>query len=207
MPGSPDPASVFDGEKIAEAFEALSERLRAMEVRAHLYVIGGAAMLMAHRRSASTVDVDALEIDPRDTVLAAADEVGRNLGLPRGWLNDRALKVPPAGSIVGQPDTRREVLYNSPYLVVTGASARHMLAMKVRSARRRDEDDITLLVRKLGIRTFREVEEVYRAVYPQDEIPYRNRERVQDLLREPAVEHRKRPRPRSAHTQDYSPER
>ncbi len=203
MPGSPDPERPLDRKKIEQAFGELSERLRAMEVRAHLYVIGGAAMLMAHRRSETTMDVDALEIDPRDTVLAAAKEVGRELSLTTDWLNDKALTV---GAIVGRPDETREVLYNSPNLVVTGASARHMLAMKVRACRR-DESDITLLIRKLGIRKMSEVEEIHRAVYPKDEISPRKAARIQDLLLEEAIRHRHAALRRHEPGRDYGPER
>ncbi len=65
------------------AFEALSERLRERGLKGHVYVGGGAAMILEHRRSLSTLDVDALMIDERDAVLEAAGDVARDHRLPR----------------------------------------------------------------------------------------------------------------------------
>ena len=183
MPGFRDEHRPLDRNKIEQAFDALSERLGAMEVRAHVYIIGGAAMLMAHRRSETTTDVGFLEIDPRAPVIAAAKEVAGQLKLREDWLNDEARLIWRPGRVAGRSDTRREVLYNSPYLVVTGASARHMLATKVRSCRERDRDDIALLIQKLGIRKMSEVAEIYRAVYPHDVIPWRKADRVQEIVK------------------------
>ena len=43
-------------------------------------------------------------------------------------------------------DDRARTVFNTPGLVVTGASAEHMLAMKIDAARNSDEDDIGVLV-------------------------------------------------------------
>ncbi len=77
MTGSPDKERPLDMEAIERALEALSKRLRDRELRAHVYIVGGAAMILARRRSKATVDVDALMIDQRTTVLEAAREVAR----------------------------------------------------------------------------------------------------------------------------------
>ena len=180
MPGSRENDERLDRATIRRAFEDLAEHLAAREVRGHIYVVGGAAMVMAHRRSKSTLDVDALTIDPREAILEAAEEVAREHGLDRDWLNDevRRFEVLPY-----RPDETPEVLFDSPYLVVTGASARHMLAMKVRTGRARDERDIKLLLRQLGVTTMREVREIHGAVYPHDGIPWRNEARIEAIVR------------------------
>lgn len=186
MPGSPDMGRPLDREAPARAFKALEEQLASQGVRAHVYIVGSAALLMAHRRSQTTMDVDALSIDHREAVLASARVVAREQGLPDDWLNDDVRWVP---ILPPQPDPRAEVLFDSPSLVVTGASARHILAMKVRAARTRDLDDIKLLMQQIGIATMKEVRDVHRAVYPHDEIPWRSEERIKACLRELGEEH------------------
>ncbi len=137
-------------------------------------------MVLAHRRSKSTLDVDPLVIDPRGTVLQAAVDVAREQSLPADWLNDEVTKI---AILPYRPDSKAQVLFDSPYLVVTGASARHMLAMKVRTGCSRDEDDIKLLLRRLKVKTLQQVRGVHQAAYPYDGIPWRSEERVKDLIR------------------------
>ncbi len=79
---------LLDRDDLTRAFAALGKRLAERGVRAHMYVVGGAAMTMAYRRSRTTVDVDALTIDHRAAVLEAAGEVARELHLSADWLNE-----------------------------------------------------------------------------------------------------------------------
>lgn len=178
MCGSPESDHLVGRVEIERALEGLSRELARRGVRAHLYVIGGAAMLLAHRRSKATMDVDALSIDPREEVLACAAQVSRDQHLSAHWLNDYARTIMPAHT----PDTRAPVVFESPNLVVTGASARHVLAMKVRAGRDSDGQDIELLIQILGISNMQHVEAIHRSVYPHDEIPARSAGLVQRCL-------------------------
>lgn len=171
----------LDKDTIMRAFEALSERLQERAVKAHVYIVGGAAMILAHRRSQSTLDVDALLIDEREAVLGAAREVARDHRLPVDWLNDEVRKIP---VLPGSPDKRAMTLFGSPHLVVTGASAQHMLAMKVRAGRNSDEADIKFLLRMLDVRTLRQLRAIHSAVFPHDGIPWRKEAAVADLIRQ-----------------------
>lgn len=145
MLGSPESGRALDRAAIQRAFEGIEEHLAKRGLRAHIYIVGGAALMLAHRRSRSTMDVDALSIDHRDAVLAAARSVAQEQGLHDNWLNDevRWIQVLPT-----QPDERAYVFFDSPHLVVIGASAAHVLAMRVRAARERDLEDIKSLVRE-----------------------------------------------------------
>ena len=58
---------LFRGD-LEEASQALERKPARLGMRAHVYVVGGAAMAMAYRRSCRTMDVDALTIDQRETV-------------------------------------------------------------------------------------------------------------------------------------------
>ena len=181
MPGSPEPGRPLERETLTFAFNGLEEQLASRGVRAHVYIVGSAVLLMAHRRSRITMDVDALSIDHRDVVLDCARVVAKEQGLRDDWLNDQVRWIP---ILPPRPDPRAEVLHDSPHLVVTGASAQHILAMKVRAARTSDLEDIKLLMRELGITTVEEVREIHRAVYPHDGIPWRNQERIEGCLRD-----------------------
>lgn len=181
MPGSPEPGRPLDRETLTRAFNGLEKQLASRGVRAHVYIVGSAVLLMAHRRSRITMDVDALSIDHRDVVLACARVVAKEQGLRDDWLNDQVRWIP---TLPPRPDPRAEVLHDSPHLVVTGASAPHILAMKVRAARTSDLEDVKLLMRQLDITTMQEVREIHGAVYPHDGIPWRNEQRIEDCLRD-----------------------
>lgn len=117
-------------------------------------------MVQAHRRSKPTLDVGTLMIDPCDTVLRAAVEVAREQALSSDWLNDEVRRF---AILPYRPDAKAQVLFDSPYLVLTGASARHMLAMNVRTGRSRDAKDIKLLLRQVNVNTSQEVQEIHGA--------------------------------------------
>ena len=201
MPGSPESGRPLDRRAIQRAFEGLEKHLAQEGVRAHVYIVGSAVLVMAHRRSRTTMDVDALSIDHRGVVLDAVRKVAREQGLRDDWLNDQVRWVP---ILPPRPDTRAEVLFDTPHLVVTGASAAHILAMKVRAARPRDLEDIKLLARELAITNMGEIREIHRAVYPHDGIPWRSEMRVEACLRDMHLE-RERPsqaQSRSTHEAD-----
>ena len=61
-------------------------------------------------------------------------------------------------------DDRARTVFNTPGLVVTGASAEHVLAMKIDAARNSDEDDIGVLVDQLGITSADQALEISRTV-------------------------------------------
>lgn len=181
MSGSPDKDLRFDKKAVEQAFGALSDRLRERGVRATVYIVGGAAMILAHRRSENTLDVDALMIDPREAVLNASREVARARGLAHDWLNDKVRSIP---HIPRRPDSRAITLYDSPHLVVTGASAAHLLAMKVRAWRQSDGLDIKNLMRQLDVRAMREVREIHDALFPNNPLPPRQDANAMVLLRQ-----------------------
>ena len=174
MLGSPDRNAILD------ALEALSERMRQKRLRAHIYIVGGAAMSLTHRRSQATFDVDALIVNETGSLIEVAREIADESGLPRDWLNDnvRQLSIVPP-----EPDVCARTVFDSPHLVVTGASARHLLAMKVHAARERDLEDIATLVRELGIATMPQIREVHKAVFPHADLPERSAHRVSELLK------------------------
>ena len=81
----------------------------------------------------STHDVDARISSGHGPVTLAARRIARREGLPESWLNEQATIYMPS-----TPDTHAPTVYDSPSLVVTGASAEHVLAMKLESGRAED---------------------------------------------------------------------
>ena len=65
-----------------------------------------------------------------------------------------------------EADARAPTLYNSPYLVVTGASAEHMLAMKLESGRNTDRQDVEILLDHLAIRGPDEAIRIHERLFP-----------------------------------------
>lgn len=132
-------------EQIVAALTALGARLSERGIDGEVYVVGGAAIAIAFDARRATRDVDAI-FEPKQEVYAAADEIGIEMGLPPGWLND-GVKGFAAG-----PDDDAATALEVPGLRVLVASPRILLAMKVLAHRiGEDDDDVRLLARELGL--------------------------------------------------------
>ncbi len=146
-------------DEIVASLTALGARLSARGIEGELYVVGGAAIAIAFDARRATRDVDAV-FETKHEVYAAADEVGAELGLPPGWLNDGVK------GFVSGPDADAATALEVPGLRVLVASPRILLAMKVLAHRiGEDDDDVLLLARELGLANaegvLRIAEEVY----------------------------------------------
>jgi len=132
-------------EQIVTALTALGARLSERAVDGEVYVVGGAAIAIAFDARRATRDIDAV-FEPKQEIYAAADEVGVELGLPPGWLNDGVK------GFVSGPDDDAATALEVPGLRVLVASPRILLAMKVLAHRiGEDDDDVRLLARELGL--------------------------------------------------------
>ena len=155
-------------EQILELFEELSEELRFSRARAQIYVVGGAAMSLAFDRERTTRDVDARVAAGHHRLAEAVRAVGLRHGLPDTWLNEQATAWMPRAE-----DARAQTVYESPYLTVTGASAKHLLAMKLRAGREQDREDIAVLCKHLGLRRREEAIRIYKQVFPGEHVKFR----------------------------------
>lgn len=153
----------FSANSLEAAFRELSRELERQRVRAHVYVIGGAAMALGFDRRRQTMDVDALIKVGHGPVVEAVRRIGRRRGWPETWLNEEAVSAMPRGR-----DGRARTVFGNRHLVVTAASAEHLLAMKVRAARHKDEEDIIYLVQRLGLSSACEVFDLHDEVFPVD---------------------------------------
>ena len=78
----------FDRDDIVSALEELAELLGEGGVSTTIRVVGGAALVVAYGRQATTTDIDALYGAP-DDVSAAVATIAARRGWPDTWLNDR----------------------------------------------------------------------------------------------------------------------
>jgi len=135
-------------------------------------------MVLAFDARQATRDVDGI-FEPKSEVHKAARKVAAALALPDDWLND-AVKAYVPGT-----DPSAIPVFEKPGLKVTAASARFMLAMKLRAARvEQDASDIEFLASLLGLRSAEEVLEVGIERYGDANLPVRARYLVDDLFME-----------------------
>jgi hypothetical protein len=167
---------LLDRKSIEEAFRRLGERLARRGVVADIYVFGGAAMALAYDSRRATRDIDAV-FQPHGVVLEEARAVAGELGLPAWWLNEQAsVYVAPGG------DPAAPRVFDHPGLRVSAASPEHLLAMKVLAARRRDAEDIGLLVKHLHLTSAEEVLALCAEIFPDEDVPARARLVLEDVF-------------------------
>jgi predicted nucleotidyltransferase len=167
---------LLDRAAIEDALRRLGDRLERRGVVGDVYVIGGAALALAYDARRATRDIDAV-FKPHGIVLEEAAAVADELGLPRWWLNEQAAVFVAPG---GDPSARR--IFDHPGLRVAAASPEHLLAMKVLAARRRDADDIAVLVGQLGLTSVEEVLAICAEVFTDEPVPDRARLVLADLF-------------------------
>ena len=153
----------LDRERIVKLFDELSAELRFTRTRAQIYIVGGAAMSLAFDRERTTRDVDARIDAGHSRLVEAVRRVGRRHGLGDTWLNDQATTAIPRSA-----DKRAETLYQSPYLTVTSASARHLLAMKLLAGRNRDRQDVATLAEHLKLKEPGDAIRIYKDLFPDE---------------------------------------
>jgi hypothetical protein len=174
------------GEQVTQYLEEVAQVLLSLHVQTpfHILIAGGAYMLLQKQRR-STEDIDFATVTPpagtikprqvfRITVLRT--EVARNTvphsaefkqavravarkhpGLPDDWLNDEA-------AVYYYDDApEAEVVFWRTFggiLYVYLPTQEYMLATKIAAFRPKDERDIRLLIRALGIRTREEAQAI-----------------------------------------------
>ena len=163
---------------ILEALEALDEELRRQGTRTHIYVFGGACVSLSFDRNRVTGDIDVHVREEHGAVQDAILKIARQREWPTAWMNGQGTQKLPRTA-----DTRARVLYQSPHLVVTGASAEHIIAMKMRAGRNIDWQDIECVAKRGGIESAEELERIHDAVFPNEALPERSKLRLREWRR------------------------
>lgn len=162
-------------EQLLEALGALTQTLVERDITARLYIVGGAAMALEYGTRDATRDIDA-QYYPKDVVAEVALEVAREYGLPDDWLNDKAAMF--ISPVID--DENPTVFFSAGTVTVHIASARVLLALKIRASRpNRDTSDIEFLCKFLELSSVDQAVEVFESYYPEDPLP----ERAMPILR------------------------
>ena len=157
IPKVPD----LDQPALLEVLDELSQQLKRRNTRATIYVVGGAAMALAYGRGRTTRDVDAWVESGGAALLQATRAIAVERNWDPDWLNlYTALAVPKPND--GNPP----VFYESPWLVVTGASPECLLAMKLEAGRTKDIRDIEHLLEVLNIEAAEDAMKIHGEVLP-----------------------------------------
>ena len=148
-------------ERVSALLAELGERLAGRGIEGEIYVVGGAAMMLAYDRTRVTRDIDAVGVPQEEIDLEVRAMAADHRDLDSDWLNARVLPLLPRGV-----DGERLQMLGGPGLTVNVASPKWMLAMKARAARgRRDLDDIWVLCQILSIRAVDDVWTICHSVW------------------------------------------
>ncbi len=156
----------LSADELRRGLEALESKLAERDVYGCLYVVGGAVMAMAFLPERMTRDIDAVIVKSHDPVLECTREVAQDFGWNPRWLNDRVAQLVRIVPRDINEDTEAVTLWDGRHLIVTGASPKYLLAMKLRTNREEDQGDVRALINMLGVRTKEQVFEVHDQVFP-----------------------------------------
>jgi hypothetical protein len=167
---------LLDATALRRAFRQLADVLEMQGIVGHVFVVGGAAMVLAYRTRLATRDVDAVFV-PKQEVRAAAERVAEELGIHHHWLNDAA-----KGFMPGEDPDALD-LSDSPFLEISVASPRYLLAMKLLAFRDdRDIQDIVFLLERTGIETVDEALDLLEHYFPQRLLDVRTQLKLEELF-------------------------
>ena len=156
--------------ELEAALSDVAARLAGSGTTARVYIVGGAAMMLAYDSERTTRDVDGVVLDGHGPLMRAVADVARSRGLPTGWLNEQASVY-----IATTIDRRGSVVFDHPNLRVIAASAEHLLVMKAHAARATDLDDIAQLCELTGVASMASLEKMCSQVFPSQQLSSRSR--------------------------------
>jgi hypothetical protein len=168
---------------ILRALNRLGELAHAKGATLEVALYGGAVFTVVYGSRDSTKDVDAIA-RPNALAQQLSRRVAREQNLPEDWLNDDVRQF------LASVEEKRQLasVEFGPGLVVSVPTAAYLLAMKVNACRAPlpgyagDQEDILFLVRKMGFRSFGEVEAIYHRFFPHEEIPEIHQAIIQSLV-------------------------
>lgn len=159
----------------SEAFYRLNSRFESACIKCDICLYGGSALMFLNDLREVSLDVDYRIVsfefsgeynqeDPEFLFRLAAMEVGEELGLGVTWMNDAA-KI-----FASRFEKYGEAMSFGDALTVFVPLPEYLLAMKCRCVRgesgNHDREDIISLMAVCGITTLEQLEENFRAFYP-----------------------------------------
>lgn len=170
--------------QIVRALTRLGELCAAAAIKAEIAIYGGTVMMIAYDCRTATKDVDAV-FHPVGVIEPLIRQVAVELKLPEDWMNSGV------ETFVGAREAREKFSeLEIPGLVLTRPSAEYLLAMKCLAARlptlfrAGDVEDIKFLLRKLRLRSIKEVDAIVGDYYGDRRLENGKRWLVEKLLAE-----------------------
>ena len=159
-------ADILDRERIDYLLARVNDELAADNAHADIYVVGGAAMLVAYGGALATRDIDCAVRKGRDQLFLASKAVARQEDLSDYWLNDAVSwqYLPDA------PDHGERTFVEHSHLRVSVASPERMLAMALSAGREDHLDNVWRLADLLERKTIPEIMQVYRRTFGDREL-------------------------------------
>lgn len=168
---------LFEREQIEDALKQVALKLTERGLSGRLNVIGGAALSLHYFDRDVTVDIDSV-MQPRGELIEVTDEIALENGWPAEWLNDKAKQfIPQFGADIEWVPVRRFGV-----LDVYVAPADLLLAMKVRASRQKDIEDISWLIKELGLHDVDAVDAIIEKYWPGEHLDPRALKIVQAVL-------------------------
>ena len=171
------PTPELSREDLLDALRELAAIMQLRGQRGRIYVVGGAAMMLAHSVNRATRDIDAAFEEGYSAIIDAARDVAERRGWPRSWLNEGATVYMP------RRDQRHgSIIFDHPALTVVAATAEHMLAMKATAARPVDRQDVEALLQQCNYTSLAQVEAVVEATFPDEPLGERQRQWITAII-------------------------
>lgn len=161
------PSEPLTRDDLMVVLQELANVLSSGGVKARLYIVGGAAMVLGYSARDMTRDVDA-QYYPKAEINRVAANIAKKYGLPSDWLNDKAaMFVSPVTD-----DNNSQVFLSTGTVTIETASAEVLLAMKIGASRQRiDNFDIEFLCKHLKVSSVDRAVEIFEKYYPEDPLP------------------------------------
>jgi len=166
------------------AFRLLGQSANAEGIKLEVSIYGGAAFLLAFNSRDATRDVDAI-LKPREEGERLVAQVARELDIPDDWLNSNVEQF-----ISPKQEAKRRLadIEDQTGLIVHVPTAKYLLAMKALACRRSigeykgDIEDLSFLIKKIGISSVAEIQEAVDAFYPDELIRPGDEALLQSLI-------------------------
>jgi len=171
-------------ETLLSALRLLGQLAQAEGIKLEVSIYGGAAFLLAFNNRDATRDVDAI-LKPKEMGERLVAQVAEELDIPEDWLNS---DVEQFVSPKREEKRRLASIEDETGLIVHVPTAKYLLAMKALACRRPigqykgDIEDLSFLIRKIGIKSVSEIQEAVDAFYPDDVIRSSDEALLQSLI-------------------------
>jgi hypothetical protein len=162
---------ILSREDILWGLERIREGLASTGASGTVKIIGGSAMILGgHADRAATVDIDAVVLIPRESIVEIATAVAHERGWPENWINLEAQGLYPA--YAGLPLWNPRPDLSDDALTVEVATRGALLAMKLNASRRgREDDDIRALMTACGVATVAEADRHFSEYFRGESMP------------------------------------